>query len=300
MTFDWNAIRTFLRVAKTGTLSAAAADLGLSQPTVGRHISRLEESLDLRLFDHNQSGFELTEAGERLLEAANNMALSAADIQRRANSTNAAREAVRLTIEVRPWSSLLLSRNIDKLLPPSGSRESARQISFNFLSLDEYLSISRLEADIAIRNRVPKQGNLISVKLGYLTHQIFASQSYCEQHPDVFDPSTWEAHDWVGFGHTRPSSPSHKVIQSILNEREPRYVTNQLDCIVDMIEGNTAIGVLPTWIGFKAGFVALTDEILHPKEVWLVYHPDLKAHPVKRQVKDRLQTLITETLAKYS
>ena len=175
MDFDWNAIRSFLRVAKTGTLSAAAADLGLSQPTVGRHISRLEESLGLRLFDHNQSGFELTEAGEQLLEAANHMAQSAADVQRRAKAANPVREAVRLTIEVRPWSLRLASRNIDRLAPTSEQERGAPPINFTFLSQDEYLSISRLEADLAIRNRVPKQGNLISVKLGYLTYRIFGS-----------------------------------------------------------------------------------------------------------------------------
>ncbi len=299
MDFDWNAIRSFLRVAKTGTLSAAAADLGLSQPTVGRHISRLEESLGLRLFDHNQSGFELTEAGEQLLEAANHMALSAADVQRRAKAANPVRESVRLTIEVRPWSLCLASRNIDRLAPASEQERGAPPINFTFLSQDEYLSISRLEADLAIRNRVPKQGNLISVKLGYLTYRIFGSEQYCKQHPDAFDPARWARQDWVGFGHTRPHSSSHKVIASILDGKSPRFIANQQEGLIDMIARGNAIGLLPAWIGHEEGFIELSEEVFHPQEAWLIYHPDLRAHPVKRHVKDRLQALVSETLARY-
>ena len=210
MNFDWNAIRSFLRVAKTGTLSAAAADLGLSQPTVGRHISRLEDSLQLRLFDHNQSGFELTPAGEQLLEAANNMALSAADVQRRAKAANPVRESVRVTIEVRPWSLRLASRNIERLTPDTANFGDDRPINFTFLSQDEYLSISRLEADLAIRNRVPKQGNLISVKLGYLTYRIFGSECYCKEHANVFDPEKLAK---AGLGRLWPHPPSLQLEQ---------------------------------------------------------------------------------------
>ena len=299
MDFDWNAIRSFLRVAKTGTLSAAAADLGLSQPTVGRHISRLEDNLGLRLFDHNQQGFELTQAGEQLLEAANNMALSAADLQRRASAANPTRESVRLTIEVRPWSLRLASRHIERLTPSMPQAEDTPPVNFTFLSQDEYLSISRLEADLAIRNKVPKQGNLISVKLGYLTYRIFGSQDYCKAHPDAFDPASWPRQDWVGFGQTRPHSSSNKAIASILEGRSPRFIANQQEGLIDMIKKSYAMGILPAWIGHEEGFVQLSDTIYHPQEAWLVYHPNLKAHPVKRHVKDRLQALVSETLARF-
>ena len=299
MNFDWNAIRSFLRVAKTGTLSAAAADLGLSQPTVGRHISRLEDSLQLRLFDHNLSGFELTPAGEQLLEAANNMALSAADVQRRAKAANPVRESVRVTIEVRPWSLRLASRNIERLTPDTANFGDDRPINFTFLSQDEYLSISRLEADLAIRNRVPKQGNLISVKLGYLTYRIFGSECYCKEHANVFDPESWQKQDWVGFGHTRPHSSSNKAIASILQDKAPRYITNQQEGLLDLIANGTAIGILPAWIGHQEGFIEISPTIYHPQEAWLIYHPDLKAQPAKRRVKDGLQELVSETLHQY-
>ncbi|MFN3250703.1 LysR family transcriptional regulator [Roseibium album] len=64
---DWDSIRVFLAVAEQGSLSAAAQVLLVSQPTIGRQISRLEDQLGLRLFDRRQTGYELTEEGKRLV-----------------------------------------------------------------------------------------------------------------------------------------------------------------------------------------------------------------------------------------
>jgi len=65
---DWNLIRSFVTVADTGSLSAAARKLGTSQPTVGRHIAELEQALDVTLFRRGRRGYVLTEAGLALLD----------------------------------------------------------------------------------------------------------------------------------------------------------------------------------------------------------------------------------------
>src|SRR5205085_6599124 len=67
---SWDSVRYFLTVARTGTLSAAAEQLGTEHTTVARHIHALEEALDSRLFHRSNSGYGLTEVGERLLAGA--------------------------------------------------------------------------------------------------------------------------------------------------------------------------------------------------------------------------------------
>ena len=64
---SWDNLRYFLAVARTGTLSAAAEQLGTEHTTVARHIHALEEELNSRLFHRSNSGYGLTEVGERLL-----------------------------------------------------------------------------------------------------------------------------------------------------------------------------------------------------------------------------------------
>src|ERR1700736_6425215 len=67
---NWDDVRYFLAVARTGTLSAAAMQLGTEHTTVARHIQALEDELNSRLFHKSHAGYELTDAGERLLVGA--------------------------------------------------------------------------------------------------------------------------------------------------------------------------------------------------------------------------------------
>ena len=67
---NWDDLRYFLAVARTGTLSGAAKQLGTEHTTVARHIQALEDELNNRLFHKSNSGYGLTDAGERLLAGA--------------------------------------------------------------------------------------------------------------------------------------------------------------------------------------------------------------------------------------
>lgn len=65
---DWNLIKSFVAVAETGSLSAAARKLSASQPTLGRHVTELEQALGVTLFRRGRRGYQLTEAGSVLFE----------------------------------------------------------------------------------------------------------------------------------------------------------------------------------------------------------------------------------------
>src|SRR5712671_2893354 len=67
---NWDDLRYFLAVARTGTLSGAAEQLGTEHTTVARHVHALEHELNNRLFHKTNSGYGLTDAGERLLPGA--------------------------------------------------------------------------------------------------------------------------------------------------------------------------------------------------------------------------------------
>ena len=65
--FDWNDVRAFLAVARSGRLTAAAARLGVDHSTLSRRIAALEHALRTKLFDRSPSGYTLTEQGRRLM-----------------------------------------------------------------------------------------------------------------------------------------------------------------------------------------------------------------------------------------
>src|SRR5438874_2503454 len=79
----WDLLRHFLAVAQTGSLSAAARRLGVSQPTVGRQIGELEAQAGVVLFERGGRGFRLTAAGQAILESATRMDAEAIAVERR-------------------------------------------------------------------------------------------------------------------------------------------------------------------------------------------------------------------------
>ena len=93
---NWEWYRTFLNVLATGSLSAAGRAMGLTQPTVGRHIDSLEAALALKLFTRSFDGFAPTDAALELQPYAAGVAATAAALRRVASSHGAG---------VRGWSS---------------------------------------------------------------------------------------------------------------------------------------------------------------------------------------------------
>jgi DNA-binding transcriptional LysR family regulator len=71
---DWNDVRTFLAVAESGSLNAAARSLQMTQPTISRRMEDLEYRLGARLFSRSSRGISLTDAGIAVRDHAANMA----------------------------------------------------------------------------------------------------------------------------------------------------------------------------------------------------------------------------------
>lgn len=70
---NWDDMRLFLAVARTGSISGAARQLGVQHSTVSRRMRQLEEQLGARLIERKKSGYELTQAGVNVKEAAARM-----------------------------------------------------------------------------------------------------------------------------------------------------------------------------------------------------------------------------------
>ena len=107
---DWSLINSFLAVAELGSLSAAARHLGISQPTLGRHIQQAEAALQTSLFTRQPRGLALTTTGEALLPAAQEMRAAALRL-----SLTAAAKSDHFAGTVRITASRIVSHHI---LPP--------------------------------------------------------------------------------------------------------------------------------------------------------------------------------------
>ncbi|BAP14371.1 MULTISPECIES: LysR family transcriptional regulator [Alcanivorax] len=79
---DTPTLTAFMAVAETGSFSAAAERLYITQPAISKRIALLEQQLEARLFDRVGRQIQLTEAGRSLLPRARQVLMDVEDIAR--------------------------------------------------------------------------------------------------------------------------------------------------------------------------------------------------------------------------
>lgn len=162
-TTDWERQRAFLAVIDTGSLSAAARELGAAQPTVRRRIEDLEAQLGVALFTRSPSGLTPTPLGRELAQHARAMAIAAASLARAASAEAGAASGV-----VRITASEVVGMEV---LPPilAQLREAHPGIVLELALTNRSEDLLRREADIAVRMVRPTQEALVAKRVGNIT-----------------------------------------------------------------------------------------------------------------------------------
>lgn len=193
---DWNLLRAFAATAEAGSLSAAARQLGLSQPTLSRQIAALESRLSLMLFERNGRYLQLTDAGRELLPHARDMGAAA-----RQMALVASGQQSDLSGLVRITASEVYSAY---LLPPilKDLRRRAPQITSEIVAGDDIRNLMAREADIALRNVRPEQPNLVARLVSERTGYFYAATSYLDTRGRPETIPELQDHDWIGMGDT--------------------------------------------------------------------------------------------------
>ncbi len=191
--FDWNCARAFLVTAEEGSFSAAARALEASQPTIGRQVTALEEELGVTLFERIGNNLELTAAGVDLLEHMRAMGHAATRISLAATGKS---EALEGTVSI--TSSELIAAYI---LPPilAKLRVAHPGIELEIVASNAARDLQRREADIAIRNFMPTQPELVARKLTERCARLYASPSYLKQLGPVKEPRDLARASFFGF-----------------------------------------------------------------------------------------------------
>lgn len=193
--FDWNHIRAFLVTAEEGTLSAAARALGLTQPTLGRQITALEETLGVTLFDRIGRRLLLTPIGKELLAHVRPMGDAAGRISLMASGYAQSVEGTVSITATDLMSAYVLPSFLRKL------REIAPGISVKIIAENSISDLQRHEADIALRHVRPEQPDLIAKRLPDIEAQFLAARSYLSRFRST-PPSIEELNgaDYIGVG----------------------------------------------------------------------------------------------------
>ena len=191
---DWNHVRAFLTTVNEGSLSAAARKLSLTQPTLGRQVTALEQDLGLMLFERVGRKLVLTGSGIELLEHVNAMGEAAKRVSLVASGQSQSIKGLIRISASDMFSAHLLPPVLEKL------RKIAPELEVEVIATNQISDLLRREADIAIRHVRPEQPDLIARLLRDDTAHFYATAEYLDR---MGYPQTLEElamHDFVSFG----------------------------------------------------------------------------------------------------
>ncbi len=190
---SWDYYRTFLAVLQTGSLSAAARSLGLTQPTTGRHIEALEDAFGAALFLRGPQGLLPTDKALSMRGHAETMAAMSSSLSRIASGDMA---DVRGTVRISA-AEVIAVETLPKILAELLERHPGLEIELS--ASDAVEDLLQQEADIAIRMIRPVQAALVSRRVGVVALGFHAHRSYLDRHGTPQSTAELAAHRLIGF-----------------------------------------------------------------------------------------------------
>lgn len=278
---DWTLWRSFLAVAEEGGLSQAARALGLTQPTVGRHIDQLEAALGGALFTRSRSGMTPTARARALVPEASAMAASAQALGRTGRGDPAAaRGVVRISASEIVGTEVLPHSLATYRLDWPGV-----EIELSLTNAPEDL-LNRA-ADIAIRMTRPTQQRLIAKKIGVAAGGLYAAKSYVERRGAPASLEDLASYDLVGTDDPTFSAPlgDAQLVASDFAIRASSDVAQ-----LALVRAGLGVGAVQNAIASEDPALTriLPDVEAFSLGVWLAMHEGLKTDRLVRSVFDHL------------
>lgn len=274
----WELFRTFLGVLQAGSLSAAARELGLTQPTVGRHVAALEKALSLTLFTRSQTGLLPTEAARALQPYAQSMAATVAALQREASSQADSHEHVRGTVRITASEVIGV-----EVLPPILARLRQQQpgLVVELVISNRLQDLLHREADIAVRMTPPRHEALIAQRLGDIELGMHAHRDYLARRGTPRTEAELMGHDLIGFDSETPFIRSlGQKIGAMRREFFALRTDNDLAQLAAIRAGH-GIGFCQVGLAKRHGALVrvMPKRFAFKLDTWLAMHEDLRASP---------------------
>jgi len=265
--FDWEDLRYFIVFAHEQSLSAAARRLKVDHATIARRISALESSLQLKLVDRRPRSYVLTADGERIAQLGQRMEVESFAVQRTALASQDGFSG-EVTVSAPPAMACAL------IAPRLGIlREQYPQLSLQLLGDLSSASLSRREADIAVRLSRPKEPDLVARKAGLIPFGLYGSEAYIASTPV-------EQYVFIAYDQSMEETPQQAWLISLAGDRPILLRSNDLNVQAAAAQAGAGLAALPYFLAEQYGLQALESsgpELV--REIWLVVHSDIRHTP---------------------
>lgn len=268
---NWDELRTAYHVARTGTVSGAAEQLGVHHATVIRHIDALEGQLEVKLFQRHARGYTATEAGLDLLQVA------------RTADDQFSQLAGRLKGQKQTVSGELVVTSLAGLssrLVPALARFRARHpdVMIRYLVGERLFRLEYGEAHVAIRaGSAPQEPDNVAQPFGRQEFSLYGSRDYLAQTPPPDSEADLSRHFFVGIDGADERAPFVRWMNNHVPGERIVFRANDQGSVCDAVHAGLGLGFVSHWDA--ARFPSLTPALAHREEwdapLWLVTHVDL-------------------------
>lgn len=278
---DWDDLRYFLAIHRAGTLARAAAQLEINATTVGRRLSALEERVNARLFDRTPDGYAITNAGRDLLRRAERIEAEALALEREVLGADQ-----RLSGSVRVTATeMIATRFIMPHLPKL--RAQHPEIALELECSNRHVSLTRREADIALRLSRPREENVVTRKLSEIPMALYASRDYLAQNgtPENADASL-AGHRLLMFADARAFNFENGWMEPRIEGASIALRSDSVSSIFAATLAGVGIGLLPCAAADQEPELVCipTQTSPEPRVIWQTVHEDLQKNARVRAV----------------
>ncbi|TVT92510.1 LysR family transcriptional regulator [Pseudomonas sp. RGB] len=278
----WELYRSFLGVLKEGSLSGAARQLGITQPTVGRHIAALEAALGVVLFTRSPTGLLPTAVAHTLRAHAETMERTAAALERAASSQG---DEVRGVVRVSASEVIGV-----EVLPPiiTALRRQHPHLRVELILTNRLIDLLQLEADIAVRMVRPSQEQLLARRVGLIEVGLHARDDYLQERGMPVQMQDLVGHSVIGF------DQENAFIRSLAIkgfERSAFAISSDSDLAqLALIRAGAGIGGCQVQLAKQNPRLqrVLPQAFAFKMDTWVTMHEDLRNSPRCRVTFDAL------------
>lgn len=271
---DWDDLRVFLAVARGESLSRAGRVLKLDAATVGRRITKLEDSLDARLFSRSPLGYALTDEGARLVQHAEAVE---AQMQRARDAMAGSTQGISGQIRIGAPDGCA-----NYLLPAVVARIMAEnpELEVQIVALPRVFNLSRREADMVIAVSRPEQGRVLATKITDYRLHLAAARRYLDSAPAITALTDLRDHRIIGY---IPDQIFDRELDYLadLGISAPPLASNSVSVQLNLIRQGAGVGVVHDFALPAAPGVAriLTEAFSLTRSFWLIRHADDRRVP---------------------
>jgi DNA-binding transcriptional LysR family regulator len=296
---DWDDMQCFLAISRLGTLSAAALDMGVTQPTMGRRLERLHERVGTPLLLRTPTRFILTASGELVLAHILRMDEEALAVARALTGGDDRLQGEVRIATVEAFAAHILIPGLPSLI------DRYPGISVEIDVDTRSLSLARREADIAVRMAPFKQHEIIVRKAGNMAFAVYASDAYLNKYQANSDGKLvgkLGGHRLITLQNTLIDMPESEWFNALGTGASRVLATNSREGQVQACAAGLGLACLPCYLGdAHSGLRILqTSEKAPSRNIWVGAHQDTRGSARIRAVLDWIEEVMRKAKEKLN